>query len=119
MSGSQSVQRRILEPGPVAGKAPNMMVYPDPQWNCNATAPMLQLYDDVGYRGEFDDGPGDDHKDRTQLNVRLVGVTSIQHVHVCVSCMFAICNSGRRERGADRCGISHDIARQQKVVYAA
>lgn len=27
-----------------------MMVYPDPQWTCSATAPMLQLYDDVGYR---------------------------------------------------------------------
>ncbi|XP_066158612.1 protein limb expression 1 homolog [Euwallacea fornicatus] len=27
-----------------------MMVYPDEQWACSTTAPMLQLYDDVGYR---------------------------------------------------------------------
>lgn len=27
-----------------------MMVYPDDQWPCSTTAPMLQLYDDVGYR---------------------------------------------------------------------
>lgn len=99
MSGSQSVQRRILEPGPVAGKAPDMMVYPDPQWNCNATAPMLQLYDDVGYRGEFDDSPGDQPATKTlilytELNVvRLVGVTSIYttvyiyiYIYACV-CM--------------------------------
>lgn len=62
------VSRGILElgPGPAAdadasGRAPakaadidiDMMVYPDPQWTCSATAPMLQLYDDVGYRGEY------------------------------------------------------------------
>ncbi|KAJ8955384.1 hypothetical protein NQ318_003481 [Aromia moschata] len=58
------VSRRILEPsGEAAGVTPanaaaaaaaanrtDMMVYPDPQWTCSATAPMLQLYDDVGYR---------------------------------------------------------------------
>lgn len=80
------VPRRILEPAAAArGRAPataatadadNMMVYPDPQWTCTATAPMLQLYDDVGYRGkssrsgatrgsanfhgDFNDGTGDD-----------------------------------------------------------
>lgn len=51
------VSQRILEPGAPAGAgaspAPEMMVYPDPQWTCTATAPMLQLYDDVGYRGEY------------------------------------------------------------------
>lgn len=54
------VSQRILEPGAPAGAgagvspapAPEMMVYPDPQWTCTATAPMLQLYDDVGYRGK-------------------------------------------------------------------
>lgn len=32
-----------------------MMVYPDDQWPCSTTAPMLQLYDDVGYRGQFNE----------------------------------------------------------------
>lgn len=62
------VSRGILELGPglaadadASGRAPakatdidiDMMVYPDPQWTCSATAPMLQLYDDVGYRGKY------------------------------------------------------------------
>uniref|UniRef100_A0A6P7G5C7 Protein limb expression 1 homolog n=1 Tax=Diabrotica virgifera virgifera TaxID=50390 RepID=A0A6P7G5C7_DIAVI len=54
------VSRRILEPsgdadGVTAANAAtknrtDMMVYPDPQWTCSSTAPMLQLYDDVSYR---------------------------------------------------------------------
>jgi hypothetical protein len=56
-AGRDLVSRRILEPSgadaAAAAARTDMMVYPDPQWSCSATAPMLQLYDDVGYRGEY------------------------------------------------------------------
>ncbi|XP_017780247.1 PREDICTED: LIX1-like protein [Nicrophorus vespilloides] len=51
------VPRPILEPAVsvtvtvASGQTPasDMMVYPDPQWSCASTTPMLQLYDE-GYR---------------------------------------------------------------------
>ncbi|XP_060516249.1 protein limb expression 1 homolog [Cylas formicarius] len=63
-AGRDLVSRRILDQSGGSDEAtvvtqksptsqnqdrPAMMVYPDPQWACSATAP-LQLYDDVGYR---------------------------------------------------------------------
>lgn len=60
-AGRDLVPRRILEPSgadaaaaaAAAAAQTDMMVYPDPQWSCSAPAPMLQLYDDVGYRGKY------------------------------------------------------------------
>lgn len=62
-AGRDLVSRRILEPsGPdaagvtkataAAANRTDMMVYPDTQWSCSATAAMVQLYDDVSYRGK-------------------------------------------------------------------
>ena len=46
------LSRRVLDTQAGKEPGPGMMVYSDPQWNCSTATPMLQLYDDVGYRGK-------------------------------------------------------------------